>query len=281
MLYTLCYKQLCSLRWLFELCSSVIVSTLPEHRLILLLTSFCVDLSETWQVKYFPVFHSVWGMLKWLLTATRPSPSIQISSLDAGWCWDPDSHLTWGLKPHALQNSFWGPESSVGATRSSIDGSPRQIHTTESSQLDLKRAMTRNVTSWVKLVQVKGSPTEHIPNGVGEPGLGKALSHFTGECLVFVPMIFGDRESSNDRMEVWGFWEIHVHFPRDVVPVGLKGYVEVTGGEICDGTLQQSSRVFYQVWEVSSNQHRWSTHCRPWATQEIRLVTIFRQTTFL
>ena len=142
----------------------------------------------------------------------------------------------------------------------------------------------RNVTSpRFKLVQVKGSLTEHIPNGVGEPDVGKALSHFTGEFIVFAPMNCGYRESSNDRMEVRGFWEINVHSVRDVDLFGLKGYVEVTGGEVCNGTLQKSFLFCQHAWEVSSNQHRWLTHCRPWATNThmhthtIRFtVTIFR-----
>lgn len=79
------------------------------------------------------------------------------------------------------------------------------------------------------------------------------MSHFTGESPVFVPMICGDRESSNDRMEARGFWEINIHFIRDFFPVGLKGYVEVTGGELSDGTLQKSALFSPQVWEVSSN----------------------------
>ena len=206
-------------------------------------------------------------MLRWLITAIRPSAVIQISSLDAEWRWDPDSHLTWGQKPNPLQDNFWGPEFKVGTTTSSTEGSPRQIHKTESSQLDLKKVMTRNVSSsWLQLVQVKGSPTEHVPNGVGEPGLWKALSHCTGECLVSVHKICLDRESSNDRMAVRSFWERNVHFLRDVFAVGLKGYVEVTGGELCDGALQNKSLLFCRGWKVSSNQHWWFSQCRPWET---------------
>jgi len=54
-------------------------------------------------------------------------------------------------------------------------------------------------------------------------------------------------------MEARGFWEINIHFLRDFFPVGLKGYVEVTGGELSDGTLQKSALFSPQVWEVSSN----------------------------
>lgn len=40
---------------------------------------------------------------------------------------------------------------------------------------------------------------------------------------------------------VFGGRQINILFLREINPIGLKGDVEVTGGELCDGTLQHST----------------------------------------
>lgn len=40
---------------------------------------------------------------------------------------------------------------------------------------------------------------------------------------------------------VFGGRQISILFLREINPIGLKGDVEVTGGELCDGTLQHST----------------------------------------
>lgn len=42
-------------------------------------------------------------------------------------------------------------------------------------------------------------------------------------------------------MVVFGGRQIYILFLREINPIGLKGDVEVTGGELCDGTLQHST----------------------------------------
>lgn len=108
--------------------------------------------------------------------------------------------------------------------------------------------------------------TENLPSWVGHPVVGESLTHTAGECCFVIPVISGNGEVSSDGMEARGFRKVNIQFLGDVGPVGLKGHVEVTGGELCDVALQQSTVSSQQVWQRSSNQHRWSSQWRPWAT---------------
>ncbi len=106
--------------------------------------------------------------------------------------------------------------------------------------------------------------TKYIACGVWLKVAGEALIHFAGETCVVLPVTWGDSEASTDWMEAWGFRKINILFVRNINPVGLKGDVEVTGGELCDVTLQHSTVPLQQIWERSPDPHWWSCKCRRW-----------------
>lgn len=113
------------------------VFILPEQTLMSFLTGVFRDLSDTWQVKTSPLLHSVRGIWSWLVTATRPSaPMLMTSLVDGDLDWDSEDHLIWGLKPHAEHKSLFVPETSLGSRRSSTDATP-------------KWAMNQCINEWV------------------------------------------------------------------------------------------------------------------------------------
>lgn len=222
------------------------------------------DLSDTKQVKTFPVFHSVWGMWSWLVTATRPSALMLMSFVDGDACWDSGNHLIWGLKPHPEHKILCGPDSLLGTWRSSTDGST-------------KHYVSKWINQWIDrshyqfIVQrtERETPlTKNIASGVWLEAAGETLIHFAGETCVSLPVVWRDSEASTDWMEAWGFRKINILFVRDVNTVGLKGDVEVTGGELCDVTLQHSTVSLQQIWERSPDLHWWSCNCRRWMIQK-------------
>ncbi|KAF3700312.1 hypothetical protein EXN66_Car015999 [Channa argus] len=56
-------------------------------------------------------------------------------------------------------------------------------------------------------------------------------------------------------MRAWGFREVNIQFFRDVRIVGLKGDVEVTGGELCNITDEHNTVSLQQIWERSPDLH--------------------------
>lgn len=103
------------------ICLYMIVS--PEQKLMLLFTLLFKDMSDTWHVYGFPVFHSFWGTWRWLVTATRPSAPMLMSSVAFSAPWG--NHWIWGLKPPPVHKSFCVLESSLWTMRRSSDGSTR------------------------------------------------------------------------------------------------------------------------------------------------------------
>ena len=70
------------------------------------------------------------------------------------------------------------------------------------------------------------------------------MSNLAGETCVILPVLLRGSEASTDGVWAWGFGKINILFVRDVNTVGLKGDVEITGGESCDITLQHSAVSF-------------------------------------
>lgn len=103
------------------ICLYMIVS--PEQKLMLLFTLLFKDMSDTWHVYGFPVFHSFWGTWRWLVTATRPSAPMLMSRV--AFNAPRGNHWIRGLKPPPVHKSFCVPESSLWTKRTSNDGSTR------------------------------------------------------------------------------------------------------------------------------------------------------------
>ncbi len=81
-------------------------------------------------------------------------------------------------------------------------------------------------------------------------------------------MLWRNSEAPTDWTEAWGFRKINILFLRDLNIVGLKGDIQVTGGELCDITLQHSTVSLQQIWKRSSDLHRWSCNFRSWMLQK-------------
>lgn len=210
------------------------------------LTCLFRDVSDTSQVKTFPVFHSVWGIWSWLVTATRPIASMLMSRFEEDLCFDSANHLIWGLKPHPEHESLCGPDTSLGTRRSSTDGSTKwEINQCINESVYLNRT-TRCET--LKRERLMTNLTKNIACRVWLKVAGEALIHCAGEPCVFLPVCLRDSEASSDWMDAWGLMKINILFFRDVDAVGLKGYIQMTGGELCDVTLQHSTVSLQQIW---------------------------------
>ena len=233
------------------------------------------DLSDTSQVKTFPVFHSACGTSSSLVTATYPSASMLMSFFDVDLGWDSEDHLIWGSKPLPEHMSLCGPDSSLGARRSSTDGSARYyvnkgINDWMTESMTLPVSLNKKATGHNTSTGYDGrvTLTKNIASGVWLKAVGKALVHFAGETCVFIPVCSRDGEASTDWMEACGFRKINILFFRDVNSVGLKGDVQVMWGKFCNDTLQWSTVSFQQIWKRSPDLNRWSCICSSWIIQK-------------
>lgn len=223
-----------------------------------LLTLLFKDLSETLQVYTCPVVQSFWGIWSWLFTATRPSATMLMSLVDGGLCWDSESHSIWGLKPRPEHKSLCGPDPLLGNTKSSTDGSARWEN---------DPCISTHFYYSIIMLEKDEELTKNVACGVGLRGAGEALIHFAAETCVFLPVSWRNSEVWTDWMDTWSLRKMKIVFVKDVPAVGLKCDAQVTGGELCDHTLQHSSVSLQHIWERSPDLNQWSCSCRFWTTQ--------------